>query len=149
VTGELRFDVAFLAGRLRSATEWLAADEPAGALRLGYFGASTGAAAALVAASELGDRVAAVVSRGGRPDVAGVALALVRAPTLLVVGGNDLQVLEMNREAFELLPGEKALEVVPGASHLFEERGTLARVAELARTWFERHLLGGRRSLAA
>jgi putative phosphoribosyl transferase len=140
VTGELRFDIGFLAERLRSATAWLETDEAAGRLRLGYFGASTGAAAALVAAAELPDRVGAVVSRGGRPDLAGEQLGRVRAPTLLIVGGNDPHVLELNRQSLERLGGEKALEVVPGATHLFEEPGALDQVAELARAWFGRHL---------
>ena len=139
-TGELRFDIGLLSNRLRSATQWLASDETASRLSLGYFGASTGAAAALVAAGELADRVGAVVSRGGRPDLASDHLGRVRAATLLIVGGNDADVLELNRAALELLPGEKALEVVPGATHLFEEPGALDQVAKLARDWFIRYL---------
>lgn len=139
-TGELRFDIALLSNRLRSATQWLASDETASRLSLGYFGASTGAAAALVAAVELADRVGAVVSRGGRPDLAADHLGRVRAATLLIVGGDDAHVLELNRAALELLPGEKALEVVPGATHLFEEPGALDQVAKLARDWFIRYL---------
>jgi pimeloyl-ACP methyl ester carboxylesterase len=110
-------------------------------LRIGYFGASTGAGAALVAAAERPDMVGAVVSRGGRPDLAGAALARVRAPTLLIVGGNDFQVIELNRAAFALLRGEKQLVIVPGATHLFEEPGALDEVARLARDWFKRYLL--------
>lgn len=139
-TGELRFDIGFLAERLRSATAWLAAEEAAAPLPLGYFGASTGAAAALVAAAELPDRVGAVVSRGGRPDLAGEQLGRVRTPTLLIVGGDDPEVLALNRESLDRLRGEKALEVVSGATHLFEEPGALDQVAELARGWFARHL---------
>ncbi|HXF98486.1 MAG TPA: dienelactone hydrolase family protein [Gaiellaceae bacterium] len=148
-TGQLRFDVRLLAGRVRAASEQLAADPATRALPLGYFGASTGAAAALLAAAALPERVGAVVSRGGRPDLAAAELPRVRAPTLLIVGGLDTYVLSLNREALELLPGEKALEVIPGASHLFEEPGALERVAELARAWFERHLLGRPGSLAS
>jgi putative phosphoribosyl transferase len=138
-TGELRFDVALLARRLVGATDWLAAREETAAQRLGYFGASTGAAAALIAAAER-PQVGAVVARGGRPDLAGAALARVRAPTLLIVGGADEQVLELNRRSLELLAAKRRLEVVPGATHLFEEPGALDRVAELARDWFTLHL---------
>lgn len=113
--------------------------EAVSSLSLGYFGASTGAAAALVAAAE-GEGVGAIVSRGGRPDLAGDALERVRAPTLLIVGGNDAQVLDLNRQAFEALGCEKRLEVVPGATHLFEEPGCLETVARLAGEWFTRHL---------
>jgi putative phosphoribosyl transferase len=139
-TGHLRFDIDLLGERLLSATQWLERDETASSLPLGYFGASTGAAAALVAAAERAE-VAAVVSRGGRPDLAGDALPRVQAPTLLIVGGDDRLVLELNREALERLDGgEKALEVVPGATHLFEEPGALDEVARLARDWFARYL---------
>jgi putative phosphoribosyl transferase len=138
-TGTLRFDIDLLAERLLSATDWVAADEEAASLRRGYFGASTGAAAALVAAAERPE-TGAVVSRGGRPDLAGDALPRVRAPTLLIVGGEDTHVLELNREALERLGGEKALEVVPGATHLFEEPGALDEVARLARDWFTERL---------
>ncbi len=135
------FDVELLAGRLRHATEWIAAREATADLAVGYFGASTGAAAALVAAAGLGAaRVRAVVSRGGRPDLAGEFLAHVVAPTLLIVGGADLEVLELNRAALERLGGLKRLEVVPGATHLFEEPGALESVATLAILWFEQHL---------
>jgi putative phosphoribosyl transferase len=138
-TGSLRFDIDLLAERLLSAADWVAADERAGSLRPAYFGASTGAAAALVAAAERPE-TGAVVSRGGRPDLAGDALPHVQAPTLLIVGGEDTHVLELNREALERLGGEKALEVVPGATHLFEEPGALDEVARLARDWFTERL---------
>jgi putative phosphoribosyl transferase len=141
-TRELRFDVELLAGRVLDAAAWTAADARTGGLPLGLFGASTGAAAALVAAAREPERVRAVVSRGGRPDLAGPALADVRAPTLLVVGGRDEPVLGLNRRAAAELTraAEVELEVVPGATHLFEERGALERVAELARAWFDRHV---------
>jgi putative phosphoribosyl transferase len=131
-TRELRFDIGLLAERVVGAVDWAAEQAPA----LGAFGASTGAAAALVAAAERPALVRAVVSRGGRPDLAGEALPRVRAPTLLIVGGDDPVVLDLNRQALELLRAETRLEVVPGATHLFEEPGTLDRVAELARDWF-------------
>src|SRR3981189_3610594 len=124
-TAHLRFDIGLLTGRLIGATDWLTQHPDTRHLRLGYFGASTGAGAALVAAAERPDVVGAVVSRGGRPDLAGPALAQVRAPTLLIVGGNDPQVIELNRAALELMRCEKQLVIVPGASHLFEERGPL------------------------
>jgi len=139
-TGHLRFDIELLAERLISVTDWLTQQRDTRRLRIGYFGASTGAGAALVAAAERPDVVGAVVSRGGRPDLAGAALARVRAPTLLIVGGNDFQVIELNRAAFALLRSEKQLVIVPGATHLFEEPGALDEVARLAREWFERHL---------
>jgi putative phosphoribosyl transferase len=140
-TAALRFDIGLLAERLQAAAGWLAAQPQTGRLPLGYFGASTGAAAALVAAAREPDRVAAVVSRGGRPDLAGEALPTVRAPTLLIVGGHDTQVLELNREAAARMPGAAPhLEVVPGATHLFDEPGTLEQVAHLAGEWFTRHL---------
>ena len=131
-----RFDIELLGARMTAAVDWA---EPR-ALPVGLFGASTGAAAALVAAADRPDAVRAVVSRGGRPDLAGEALPRVRAPTLLIVGGNDPVVLGLNREAMERLEAETRLDVVPGASHLFEEPGTLDRVAELARDWFLEHL---------
>lgn len=139
-TGQLRFDIGLLAERLGGATDWLAQDPQTRALAIGYFGASTGAAAALVAAVERPEAVRAVVSRGGRPDLAGPVLPRVRAPTLLIVGGNDLPVLEMNRDALAQLRVESALEIVPGATHLFEEPGALEAVADLAGGWFGRHL---------
>ena len=136
-TGHLRFDIELLARRLLAATQWL---EFEGNFAVGYFGSSTGGGAALVAAAELGERIVAVVSRGGRPDMAGAALPRVKSPTLLIVGGNDTQVIELNQEAFELLACKKDLAVVPGASHLFEEPGTLEQVAQLAADWFNEHL---------
>lgn len=139
-TAELRFDIGLLAGRLVAATDWLAAHESTSRLPVGYFGASTGAAAALVAAAERQDLVGAVVSRGGRPDLAGEALGRVRAPTLLIVGGEDHAVIQLNRDALAQLRVEKALAIVPGATHLFEEPGALERVADLARDWLARHL---------
>jgi putative phosphoribosyl transferase len=140
-TAHLRFDIDLLAGRLVGVTDWLTQYPDARELRIGYFGASTGAAAALVAAAQRPDAVGAIVSRGGRPDLAGPALAHVRAPTLLIVGGNDFEVVELNRRALALLRCEKQLEIVPGATHLFEEPGALDEVARLAREWFERHLV--------
>ncbi len=140
VTGHLRFDVGLLAARLVAATDWLTQQPDTREMSLGYFGASTGAAAALIAAAEQPALARAVVSRGGRPDLAGPALSRVRAPTLLVVGSRDEVVLDLNRAAFEQLRGEKRLEIVPGATHLFEEPGTLEQVARLARDWFLRYL---------
>ena len=139
-TAQLRFDIGLLAERLVAVTDWLTQYRDTRHLRVSYFGASTGAAAALVAAAERPDVVGAVVSRGGRPDLAGPALPRVRAPTLLIVGGNDFQVIELNRAALAQLRCEKQLVIVPGATHLFEEPGTLDEVARLAREWFERHL---------
>jgi dienelactone hydrolase len=139
-TAHLRFDIQLLAGRLLAATRWLGEEPSTHALEVGYFGASTGAGAALVAAAAEPERIGAVVSRGGRPDLAGNALPLVRAPTLLIVGGRDLQVLELNRAAMARMQAETRLEIVPGASHLFEEPGALEVVARLARDWFLRHL---------
>lgn len=137
----LRFDIQLLAGRLVGATTWLATHEATRDLRVGYFGASTGAAAALVAAAALPDRISAVVSRGGRPDLAGNALGQVHAPTLLIVGGNDREVLALNRAALaQLVVQEKQLVVVPGASHLFEEPGALSQAARAAREWYDRWL---------
>lgn len=134
------FDIGLLAQRLLLASDWVAEHEELAGLPLGYFGASTGAAAALVAAAEAGAAVAAVVSRGGRPDLASTALARVVSPTLLIVGGADLAVLELNRDALGRLRCEKALEVVPGARHLFEEPGALEEVTRHACDWFQRHL---------
>ena len=138
-TARLRFDIALLARRVAAATVWLAANPVTSHLRIGYFGASTGAAAALVAAAERPDDVGAVVSRGGRPDLAIPVLARVKAPTLLIVGSLDLPVIDMNREALEHLQVEKRLDIVPGATHLFEEPGALEQVARLARQWFQTH----------
>lgn len=143
MTRQHRFDVSLLAGRLVAATDWLHAQPETRDLAVGYFGASTGAAAALVAAARLPDLAKAVVSRGGRPDLAGNALREVRAPTLLIVGGDDPVVLDLNRDALAALSCDKQLEVVPGATHLFEETGTLEQVADLALHWFEQHLHRG------
>lgn len=140
-TAHLRFDISLLAERLVTATRWLRQQPTTHTLRIGYFGASTGGGAALVAAAMLPEVVGAVVSRGGRPDLAGAALASVRAPTLLIVGGNDAPVITLNRHAFAQLGGEKQVEIVPGATHLFEEPGTLEAVAQLARQWFLQYLL--------
>lgn len=134
------FDIQLLARRLAAATEWLRGQQDVGGLPIGYFGASTGASAALVAAAALDKAIGAVVSRGGRPDLAGARLAEVVSPTLLIVGGDDQVVLELNREAMGQLRCETELVVVPGASHLFEEPGALEQVAEHATTWFTRHL---------
>lgn len=143
-TRHLRFDIGLLARRLIGVTRWLAGEPDTRPLAIGYFGSSTGAAAALVAAATEPSRVSAVVSRGGRPDLAGDALARVRAPTLLIVGGADVEVLWLNREALRLLqPPEKSLVVVPGATHLFEEAGALEQVAVLASRWFLDHLEAG------
>ena len=137
----LRFDIPFLAKRLVGATEWTLRRPDTKTLKVGYFGASTGAAAALVAAAELPDTIAAVVSRGGRPDLAEDALGSVRAPTLLIVGGDDAPVIAMNQGALaKLRCPEKKLVIVPGATHLFEEPGTLEEVARLAAEWFAQHL---------
>lgn len=135
-TAHLRFDIPLLARRLEGITEWLARHPEVEGLHLGHFGASTGAAAALVAAAELPELVRAVVSRGGRPDLAGPSLAAVEAPTLLIVGGADTAVIDLNRRAMAHLQCEKELQIIPGATHLFEEPGALKRVAELARDWF-------------
>ena len=139
-TGHLRFDIDLLADRLVGATEWLGQNEETKDLKVGLFGASTGGGAALVTAARLPERIAAVVSRGGRPDLAGAALPHVKAPTLLIVGGDDVPVIGMNREAYDQMSAERRLEIVPGASHLFEEPGTLEQVARLARDWFQRYL---------
>jgi putative phosphoribosyl transferase len=140
-TAQLRFDIDLLAERLVDATDWLTEFPDTKHLRIGYFGASTGAAAALAAAAIRPDVVNAVVSRGGRPDLAGAALTRVQAPTLLIVGENDGQVIELNRAALAELRCEKQLVIVPGATHLFEEPGALDVVAQLARDWFEQHLI--------
>jgi pimeloyl-ACP methyl ester carboxylesterase len=137
-TAHLRFDIGLLAARLIDATNWLKGELDY--LRVGYFGSSTGGGAALVAAAELREIVSAVVSRGGRPDLAGDALPLVTSPTLLIVGGFDYPVIEMNEEALAQLRCEKELKIVPGATHLFEEPGTLEQVADLAAAWFQKHL---------
>jgi len=139
-TRHLRFDIELLAERLVGAIDWLAGEAATRELPVGLFGASTGGGAALVAATRRPERVGAVVSRGGRPDLAGDALPLVRVPTLLVVGGDDVPVLALNREAAARMTAPVELEVVPGATHLFEEPGALDEVARLARGWFARHL---------
>src|ERR671932_1952781 len=139
-TRHLRFDIGLLAERLGGATEWLARNSATRNLWVSYFGASTGAGAALVAAAEHPESISAIVSRGGRPDLAGPALSRVAAPTLLIVGGNDFPVIDMNREALEQMRTEKRLEIIPGATHLFEEPGALEQVARLATDWFGRHL---------
>jgi dienelactone hydrolase len=141
-TGQHRFDIALLTRRLEAAAEWTRTQPGLRELPLGFFGASTGSGAALIAAAQLGRRIAAVVSRGGRPDLAGPAvLAAVRAPTLLIVGGADEEVIVLNQQAQRHLQCTSDLQVVPGATHLFEEPGTLERVAELASGWFERYLV--------
>lgn len=142
LTAELRFDIGFLAHRLRAATEWTKQRFAHDALPIGYFGASTGAAAALVAAAGAGDGIRAIVSRGGRPDLAGDALPRVTAPTLLIVGGEDRLVIGMNQQAQARLRCKTELVIVPGATHLFEEAGALERVAELASAWFSKYLPG-------
>lgn len=144
-TRHLRFDIGLLTARLIEATRWLAGQEATRNLRVGYFGSSTGAAAALIAAAEMGEEIGAVVSRGGRPDLAGDALPLVKAPTLLIVGGHDETVIELNQDAYARLRCEKELRIIPGATHLFEEPGALEQVADFAAAWFKEHL----QSLAA
>jgi putative phosphoribosyl transferase len=139
-TGEYRFNIDLLARRLVDATAWTKKNQVMRDLVVGYFGASTGAAAALIAAAQLPQHVKAIVSRGGRPDLAGTALPNVKAPTLLIVGGDDLEVLELNKEALARLSSEKKLTVVPGATHLFEEPGKLEQVAKLAIEWFSKYL---------
>ncbi|MFC4531209.1 dienelactone hydrolase family protein [Sphaerisporangium dianthi] len=142
LTGSLRFDIGLLARRVVAVTDWVARDEALSALGIGLFGASTGAAAALAAAARRPASVRAVVSRGGRPDLAGDLLREVRQPTLLIVGEDDPLVVELNRRAMERMPGRTEVAIVAGASHLFEEPGTLDQVARLARDWFARHLKG-------
>jgi len=138
-TRHLRFDITFLARRLVGATRWVLRKPKSGGPSLGFFGSSTGAAAALVAAAELGDAIRAVVSRGGRPDLAGGALDHVQAATLLLVGGADISVIPLNEQAYKRLRCERALRIIPGASHLFEEAGALEMVAKLASEWFSKH----------
>jgi putative phosphoribosyl transferase len=141
-TAEHRFNINLLAERLVYATDWATREEETRALPIGYFGSSTGGGAALVAAAELPDIVGAVVSRGGRPDLAGDALPKVQAPTLLIVGGKDPTVIKLNEEAGSRIHCEVKLEIVPGATHLFEEPGALERVAQLASDWFVNHAAG-------
>jgi dienelactone hydrolase len=138
--GELRFNIGLLADRLLRAAAWTRQHRYISVLPIGYFGASTGSAAALVAAAVKPEDVKAIVSRGGRPDLAGPYLSKVQAPTLLIVGGDDPVVIRVNREAMQHIHAETRLEIIPGATHLFEEPGTLERVAELATDWFDRHL---------
>lgn len=142
-TARLRFDIDLLGGRVAHATDWLLGNDLTSSLKFGYFGASTGAAAALVAAAERPEKVGAIVSRGGRPDLAGPVLPKVKAPTLLIVGGDDTAVIEMNREAMDQMRAETELKIVPGATHLFVEPGALEEVARLAASWFTKHLGGG------
>jgi pimeloyl-ACP methyl ester carboxylesterase len=139
-TRHLRFDISLLAERLEAITAWIQNNAATAKLALGYFGASTGAAAALMAAARQGDRVKAVVSRGGRPDLAGDFLPIVKAPALLIVGGHDPEVLTLNRRALERLNPQSTLSIIPGATHLFEEPGTLESAAQMAAEWFREHL---------
>jgi dienelactone hydrolase len=139
-TAALRFDIELLAGRVTELVDWMARSEPTAGLGIGLFGASTGAAAALIAAADRPATVRAVVSRGGRPELAGPHLSMVNQPTLLIVGGRDPVVIELNHQAMRKLAGQTRLEIIPGATHLFEEPGTLEQVAHLARGWFLRQL---------
>jgi putative phosphoribosyl transferase len=139
-TGEFRFNISLLAQRLVDATEWATKNPDTKTLAVGYFGASTGAAAALIAAAKLPQQVKAVVSRGGRPDLAGTSLPNVKAPTLLIVGGDDYEVIELNKEAEAQMKAETKIVIVPGATHLFEELGKLEQVAKLAIEWFSKNL---------
>jgi predicted alpha/beta-hydrolase family hydrolase len=142
LTRELRFDIELLSKRLIDATSWLLSRPDTKELNLGYFGASTGAAAALIAAKEHSDVVKAIVSRGGRPDLAGGALMYVKAPTLFIVGGRDTQVIELNQWALDRMAiSEKEMKIIPGATHLFEEKGALEEVSRLADLWFKKYLL--------
>ncbi|MFZ0930102.1 MAG: dienelactone hydrolase family protein [Syntrophobacteraceae bacterium] len=139
-TAQYRFDIVFLAGRVIGTTDWLLERPETRHLRIGYFGSSTGAAAALIAAAQRPDVVAAVVSRGGRPDLAMADIGRVKAPTLLIVGGDDTPVIKFNEEAFARIRVEKKLEIIPGANHLFQEPGALEKVVRLAHEWFQQHL---------
>jgi len=143
---ETRFNIPLLTHRLMLATEWVRQQAATRGLAIGYFGASTGAAAALEAAAALGPEIGAVVSRGGRPDLALESLARVQAPTLLIVGGNDHVVIDLNRVAYRALRVEKEMQVIPGATHLFEEPGTLEQVASAAARWFVHHLAHGKQT---
>lgn len=140
ITAEFRFNIELLTERLLSATDWLSQNPSTKNFDIGYFGASTGAASALKAAAKTVEGVHAVVSRGGRPDLAGESLSIVKAPVLLIVGGNDHQVIKINEEALNKIKAEKKFVIVPGATHLFEEPGTLEKVAGLAKGWFLKHL---------
>ena len=139
-SGEYRFNIGLLGERLIGVTDWLIKEPPINGLKFGYFGASTGAAAALTAAAERPSIIYAVVSRGGRPDLAMKSLHRVKAPTLLIVGGEDFEVIELNRTAYENIPAKKKLEIIPGATHLFEEPGALEEVARLSAGWFAKYL---------
>ncbi|WP_462273165.1 dienelactone hydrolase family protein [Methanohalophilus sp.] len=141
VTAHLRFDIDLLSERLIGTTDWVLQNPATKNLNIGYFGASTGAAAALSAASKRSDKIDAVVSRGGRPDLAEQALPGVKAPTLLIVGGKDYQVIDMNREALKMLNCKKELQIIPGCTHLFEEQGALEEVAKIAGNWFLEYLI--------
>jgi dienelactone hydrolase len=140
ITSEYRFNIPLLADRLSLATSWVQKEPSLTNLPIGYFGASTGAAAALIAAGKLKDKIKAVVSRGGRPDLAKEALKKVTSPTLLIIGGNDEIVIELNKEAYEMLNCQKKIEIIPGATHLFEEAGKLEQVADLSANWFLKYL---------
>jgi putative phosphoribosyl transferase len=148
LTGQYRFDVLLLAARLVTVVDWLGTRPKVGSLPIGLFGASTGGGAALMAAAARPRAIAAVVSRGGRPDLAGASLAQVTAPTLLIVGGLDLPVIQLNRQAMRQMHAEVRIEIVPEATHLFEEPGALERVADLSVQWFQRHLQPARRRAA-
>lgn len=137
---ENRFDIPLLSRRLIAATKWLLAQEAAKGRKIGYFGSSTGSAAALMAAAEPGNRIGAIVSRGGRPDLAMMVLGRIKSPTLLIVGGDDDVVIGMNRDAYMHIKCEKEMSIIPGAGHLFEEPGTLEQVAKQAAKWFKEHL---------
>lgn len=138
---ENRFNIHLLSERLNAATNWLIKELESKEVKIGYFGASTGAAAALFSAYDLKEKIHAIVSRSGRPDLAKEVLEKIQIPTLLIVGGNDDVVIKLNKEAYELIKAEKELTIIPGASHLFEEKGTLEKVAELATDWFRRYLV--------
>ncbi|MBI4688939.1 MAG: dienelactone hydrolase family protein [Nitrospirae bacterium] len=138
---ETRFDISLLADRLKDTTRWVISEKQTGNLNIGYFGASTGAAAAIKAAADIGTVIGAIVSRGGRPDLAEQALGRIKSPILLIVGGYDDVVIELNRQAYRLIKAEKEMKIIPGATHLFEETGALEKVALLAAEWFKLHLL--------
>ena len=137
---ENRFNISLLSERLSEATRWMMRQPEAKGIKVGYFGSSTGSAAAIISASELGKNISALVSRGGRPDLAMSSLGMVKAPTLLIVGANDDVVIELNKHAYYNLKCEKEMEIIPGATHLFEEPGALESVAQLAGKWFRKHL---------
>jgi putative phosphoribosyl transferase len=140
ITGELRFNIPFLSDRLVGVTDWLKQATETASMDLGYFGASTGSAVAIVAAVRKPGAVKAIVSRGGRPDLAEEDLQLVKAPVMLIVGGDDYEVIKLNKAAFSRIKAEKEMVIVPGATHLFEEAGTLEKVASLAKDWFAKYL---------